>query len=186
MYRIVIPRCEIEGPRDPVSFNHMGLQGAVPRKCSTCNFLFEGGCLRAMEQTSTYVALDHGPCPVIGNESPVEYESRFIKSKVFIPEKCSSCVNLEFDFIRGFICNYKRSDWGEFPRELDWGSWSPEFPNIGLRSGKSVSQEVLKAVINNNEVEAIKAFRSDHKNITIKEAREAFLELNSKINRIER
>jgi len=176
----MIPRCEVEGPLDPVPFEHLGIKGAVPRKCSTCRFLFEGECTRVMGQIAGYLSLDHGPCPIRGKTLPVLYETEYIRSKVFVPEKCASCHDLKYDPVSGFVCNYEREVWGAFPRELDWGNWSPEYPNLGLESGRSVSVPVMKAVAAGREVDAIKAFRADHKDATFKEAREAFRELSEK------
>ena len=159
------------------------LNGAVPRKCRSCENLFEGSCLRAMEQVQGYLSLDHGPCPVQGPTNPVLVETAYYQSKVYVPSKCERCVHLELNSVRGFVCNLDREHWGAFPRTLDWGSWSPEHPNLGLQSGRSVTQEVLMAVANRNEVQAIKAFRSSHPDATIREARDAYAELVAQLAR---
>jgi hypothetical protein len=80
------------------------------------------------------------------------------------------------------VCNFEREKWGHFPRTLDWGSWSPEHPNLGLQSGRSVSVELLHAVHQKNEVSAIKAFRAEHRDASFKEAREAYAELLAKMH----
>ena len=158
------------------------MSGAVPSKCGQCQHMFEGGCRRAMEQVQGYLALDHGPCPVKGPTNPVKVESKYYMSKVEVPAKCQSCSHLELDRIHGFVCNLDRVTWGAFPRTLDWGAWSPEFPNLGLQSGRSVPHEVLAAVKAGSETEAIKAFRAVHSDATIKEAREAYAELRIQLS----
>ncbi len=94
-----------------------------------------------------------------------------------MPAKCERCAKLELNRIHGFVCNLDRERWGAFPRTLDWGSWSPEHPNLGLKTGRSVSHEVISAVANGSEVQAIKAFRSSHPDATFREARDAYAEL---------
>jgi hypothetical protein len=182
MYRTVLPRCTVVGSVEPVPYSHF-MNGAVPSKCRTCAHLFEGGCRRALEQVGKYLALDHGPCPVRGPTNPVVVETEHYTSKVLVPAKCERCRYLELEKVRGFVCNFERERWGAFPRTLDWGAWSPEHPNIGLKSGRSVSQEVLRAVAARREVEAIKAFRAAHRDVTHKEAREAYAELLEQVSR---
>ena len=177
MYRRAFPKCTVAGSIDPVPFNHLGLQGAVPRKCSECKFMFEAECLRATEQIKGYLALDHGPCPIKGETKPILYENQFIKSKVFIPIKCKTCRHLGFSFFGGFTCKYEVKKWGAFPRTLDWGAWSPEHPNLGLSTGRSVPLELLQAVQAGNEAAGVEAFREAFPNSTIREARDAFAEL---------
>jgi len=179
MYKRSFPKCTIAGPVDPVPFSHLGLQGAVPRKCSGCKFMFEAECLRAAEQVKGYLALDHGPCPIKGETKPVLFETEFIKSKVFVPSKCTSCRHLGFSPFSGFTCQYEIEKWGNFPRTLDWGAWSPEHPSLGLSSGRSVPLELLQAVQANNEAAGVKAFREAFPDSTIREARDAFAELRS-------
>jgi hypothetical protein len=134
-----------------------------------------------MEQTQRYLSLDHGPCPVKGPTNPALVDSLYYISKVYVPLKCLKCKHLLLDSIRGFVCNFERDRWGSFPRTLDWGLWSPEYPNLGLESGRSVSIDVIKAVQACQEAEAIKAFRSVHKDATFKEARDAYAELSAKM-----
>lgn len=182
MYKSVFPRCTVSGSVEPVQYSHF-ISGAVPSKCRHCNYLFEGGCTRAMEQVQGYLSLDHGPCPVKGPTDPVLVETRYYVSKVYVPSKCSSCRHLFLESYGGFVCNFERVKWGDFPRTLDWGSWSPEHPNLGLESGRSVSVEILQAVKEKNEAIAIKAFRAVHSDATFKEAREAFAELTAKLHK---
>lgn len=177
MYRRPFPACEVSGPVDPVPFGHLGLTGSVPRKCGGCQFLFEGECTRAMDQVHGYLALDHGPCPVIGDTTPTLVVTEHLRSTVSIPAKCRTCQHLEVGLQRGFTCGFERERWGFFRRGLDWGSWSPELPNVGLESGRPVSLAVLRAAAAGNEANTIKAFRSDFPDATFSEARQAFSEL---------
>ncbi|MER2565379.1 MAG: hypothetical protein ABTQ32_31935 [Myxococcaceae bacterium] len=176
MDRRAFPACEVIGPVDPVPYTHM-LSGAIPRKCSGCRFLFEGECTRAMDQVHGYLALDHGPCPVIGDTTPTLVVTKQLRSTVSIPAKCRSCEHLEVSLQRGFTCGFEREKWGFFRRGLDWGSWSPELPNVGLESGRPVSLAVLRAAASGNEAETIKAFRADFPDATFSEARQAFAAL---------
>ena len=133
-----------------------------------------------MGQVQGYLALDHGTCPVKGSTEPTKVETQFISSKVFVPTKCATCRHMTLDKFRGFVCKIDGAAWGEFPRTLDWGSWSPDHPNLGLASGRSVSHAVLNAVVEGNEVQAIRAFRESHPDATVREARDAFAELTAK------
>jgi hypothetical protein len=155
----------------------MGQEGAIPKKCSGCKFMLEGECLRGADQVKGFLALDHGPCPVKGETKPILYENKYVQSKVFIPAKCGSCRHLSFSVYSGFTCTFEQEKWGAYQRELDWGAWSPEHPNLGLSSGRSVSLELLQAVHEKDEVAAIKAFRTSFPEATIREARDAYSEL---------
>lgn len=70
---------------------------------------------------------------------------------------------------------------GDFPRALDWGLWSPERSDLHLDSGRSLTQEFMSAVERGDQVHAIRVFRDQHRDATLKEAREAFLELSAKL-----
>ncbi|MBR7780426.1 hypothetical protein [Undibacterium rugosum] len=183
MYRKIFPKCSVTGAVDPVPFNHMGLHGSVPRKCSKCRFQFEGGCTRAMEQVHGYLLLDHGPCPVKGETSPILYENSHIQSKVFVPKKCAACRHLGFSFHAGFSCKLDAEKWGAFPRALDWGAWAPEHPTLGLSSGRSVPLGLLLAVKEQDEAAGVRAFRQAFPDSTIREARDAFAELTQQFLR---
>lgn len=134
MYLRSFPRCTISGSVDPVPFKHMGQEGAVPKKCSECQCLFEGECLRAADQGKGFLALDHGPCPVKGETTPVLFDNRYFQSKVAAPAKCGSCSFLSISVHEGFTCTFEQEKWGAFPRELDWGDWSPELPDESARA----------------------------------------------------
>lgn len=173
----------MRGPVDPVPFEHMSITGAVPRKCGTCRFLFEGECTRAVEQVQGSLALDHGPCPIPGDTTPTLVVAGHPFGTVSIPTKCRACAHLVTDPIRGFTCGYERERWGACPRTLDWGDWSPELPNVGLASRRPVSTALLRAVAAGHEVQAIKAFRADFPEATIAEARHAFAELAERLRK---
>ena len=134
MYRKVFPRCEVEGSLEPVAFSHFGSTDHIPRKCAECENMFEGECVRAMDQVEDYLSLDYGPCRKSGLCNPVLFEDQFIKSKVFVPEKCRDCFNLKYHAVFGFRCHEDDQIWGRYGKTLDWGHWSPDLPNID-RSG---------------------------------------------------
>jgi len=181
MYRTSFPPCLVEGPVDPVPYGHLGLQGAVPRKCVTCSHLFEGSCTRAVDQVQDYSNLDHGPCRVDGPTDPVAYEDAFIRSKVAVPRKCATCVFLAHHPIRGFVCRQDEDRWGDLPRSLDWGAWVPERPVVGLSTGRHVSDALVDAVLDRHEAAAVRAFLDTNRGSTIKEARCAYAELLAKV-----
>ena len=117
------PACPIDGPIEPpVPFSHAASRGAVPKKCSECEHLFEGECTRYIDEVGHYLHLDHGPCGIDGPTDPVPYEDEFIRAKVEIPRKCSTCVYLAVDRIPGFHCTKDSDKWGDFHRGLDWGA----------------------------------------------------------------
>ncbi|QDT45873.1 hypothetical protein Pan241w_60010 [Gimesia alba] len=184
MYRKAFPKCEIQGPLGPVKFIHGEFTMYIPRKCDECANLFEGECVRVVEQVEGYLSLDYGPCHREGTCEPVLVEDEFIKSKVYVPEKCSHCPFLKYHRIFGFRCHEDDHIWGQYGKSLDWGNWSPELPNIGLASGRIVSQELLRAVKEKQEVEAIRIYRYLHAGTSIREARDAFQELSEKLERI--
>lgn len=176
MHRRAFPKCEVSGPVDPVPFRHL-VSGSIPRKCSECRFQFEGECTRAIDQVHGYLALDHGPCPVVGDTSPVQVVTQHLRSTVSIPAKCRTCRHLEVSLDRGFTCGFESERWGWFRRSLDWGTLTPEMPNIGLASRRFVSAAVLQAAVSGNEAQTIRAFRADFPDATFAEARQAFAEL---------
>jgi hypothetical protein len=207
MYGRAFPKCKIKGSYKPVPFGHLILRGCIPKKCSKCKFLFEGGCDRASKQLtrlSGYLELDYGPCNVDGDTNPeliffeldkplgelkIDFhkqidELHFPKIGGFaIPKKCICCNFLSFDIINP-CCNFEREKWGDFPRALDWGNWSPDFPNVDLSSGKFVSIDLIETVQEGKEAEAIKIFRVINKGTSIKEARDAFKELKDKLDNL--
>ena len=188
------PKCKIKGSYDPVPYGHLGvLTGCIPKKCSKCKFFFEGSCVRTSKQaddTPVELELDYGPCKVDGDTSPglIFYELHVLAKLqvptiselhvpkmvgVCVPKKCISCIFLSFHHCLP-CCNFEREKWGDFPRALDWGNWSPDIPNVDLESGKIVSIDLIDAVRKGKKVKAIKIFRKINKGTSIKEARDAF------------
>lgn len=159
----------------------MGSTKAIPKKCFECENQFEGECLRAINQVESYLSLDYGRCKKNGNCEPTIVENQFIKSKTHVPYKCTDCSLLKYHSIFGFTCHENEEIWGPYGKTLDWGHWSPNLPNLGLKSGKLVSTELIEAVNTGSEVSAIKIFRKINLGSDIKEAREAFSELSSKL-----
>lgn len=184
MYRKSFPKCEMQGPLDPVEWGHMGSTKSIPRKCYDCSMLFEGECLRAMDQVQGYLKLDYGPCKRTGSCEPKIIENEFFQSKVYVPEKCVRCPFLECHSIFGFTCHEDEEIWGPYGKTLDWGHWSPELPNIGLKSRKLVSMELISAVQSGKQVDAIKIFRELNPGTNIKEGKEAYNELSNKLQSI--
>src|SRR5689334_16912122 len=109
MHREAFPACDVSGPVDPVPYDGHGFAGAIPRKCASCPFLFEGSCTRAGD--AGFRKLDHGPCSVPGSTRPILPTNRYFWSKVEIPEKCGGCRYLELDTIGGFVCRQDRHLW---------------------------------------------------------------------------
>lgn len=181
MYRKAFPRCTVDGPVEPVGFGHLGSKGAIPRKCTACRYSMEGSCTRAIEEVAGYLHLDHGPCPVPGATHPVEVPSGVKGGVITVPDKCLGCEHLE---MMRLVCNYQRERWGDFPRSLDWGDWQPELPNLGLMSGRRVSDELLRAVCDGNKVAAIKAFMAVNAGAMMHEGMAAYDELSEKAARL--
>lgn len=186
MFRRAFPRCGVSGSVEPSPYNHLGLKGSIPVKCSTCALQLEGECTRAMDQTHGFLELDHGPCPITGDTHPVTVVTQWFESKVSVPAKCSTCRHLEVSRSRGFTCGFESERWGFFRRGLDWGSWSPELPNVGLSSRRRVSQEVLRAAVDGNEAEMVRAFRAEFPEASVSEARQAFAELRAQVEKARR
>ena len=127
MHRNNFPPCPVEGPIEPpVPFAHGGTEGAVPAKCASCEHFFEGSCNRAEALVDGFLHLDFGSCGIEGPTEPVHIQNRHLQSVVEVPRKCTSCVHLTYDFVRGFTCFQDREKWGDFDRGLDWGDWEPE------------------------------------------------------------
>ena len=82
------------------------------------------------------------------------------------------------------VCNYQRERWGDFPRTLDWGDWRPALPNLGLMSGRRVSDALLQAVCDGDKVAAIKAFMAVNAGAMMREGMDAYEELAEKLARL--
>ncbi|CAN0347120.1 unnamed protein product [Ectocarpus sp. 4 AP-2014] len=172
MHRAYFPACSVDGPIEPpIAFGHLGLQGAVPNKCSSCEHLFEGSCTRAIKAINEYLHLDYGDCGIPGPTDPVTYEDTFVESKVQVPRKCSGCRFLSVDTVRGFTCTKDANKWGDFPRGLDWGAWHPDHVYLQLELPKVTTREMTKLAYANDMVGFIKEHRRVNPGLSLSEAR---------------
>ncbi len=152
----------------------MGSRGAVPKKCSECQHLFEGECVRYIENVGHYLHLDHGPCGINGPTDPVVYEDEFVKSKVEIPRKCANCVHLGIDRIYGLHCTKASDKWGDFHRGLDWGAWQPDYVYLELPLPKVTTKELSQFAHHDDMVAFIKEYRRINPGLSIEEAKVDF------------
>ena len=138
MLKHYFPICKNDGPIYPVDeFKHMGLITVIPKKCSECMYLFEGECTRNIDEVGRYLYLDHGPCGIYGPTDPLTHVSSSTIFKIEIPRKCAKCDYLEGFFnvqgiVDGFSCGKDKDIWLGFNRNLDWGSWEPDWIYIDL------------------------------------------------------
>jgi hypothetical protein len=175
MYKNYFPKCPVDGPIEPpVPFGHLASHGAVPNKCSKCQYLFEGECTRYIEDVGHYLELDHGYCGIPGATDPVIYEDSSIVSKVEIPRKCASCRFLELNSISGFICRKDRNKWGDFQRGLDWGTWEPDFIYLELPAPKLTTKALMQYAYKNDLLKFIKEYRRINPGLSIEEAKNDF------------
>ena len=180
MYQRYFPKCTVNEPIEPpVAFAHF-FEGAIPKKCSECNNLFEGECLRAVDKTG-YLHLDYGDCGISGPTDPVIFENRFITSKVYVPRKCSKCVFLKVDSISGFICTKDKEIWGAFARGLDWGSWSPDHIYLQLEPPKVTTRLLSELAFKNDKISFIKEYRRVNPELSMQEAVDDFKIFRNKI-----
>jgi len=153
----------------------MGIGGAIPNKCGSCDFLFEGGCTRFFDELQRYTHLDYGPCGVDGATDPVKFEDSHITAKVEIPRKCAGCVFLKYERIFGFVCSKDAEKWG--PRNyrgLDWGAWEPDSVYLQLPLPKVTTLELSKAAKDEDLVGFIKEYRRINLGLSIQEAKEDY------------
>lgn len=183
MYRQAFPRCTVIGSVKPVPYFHF-IETTIPEKCSRCENLFEGCCVRAIDQVQNYLPLDYGPCPVKGSAHPVQIEASPSTSKFFVPAKCTTCQYFQYDETHGIICKFY-SKIGASLGSLDWTGWEPDYPNIGLSNQRVVSPEMMLAVATEKEVSAIKIFRQEYPGVSIREARDAYAELLAQLKHIQ-
>lgn len=175
MHQYYFPTCKVEGDIEPpVPFNHLGIAGAVPNKCGSCKNLFEGECRRYIEQTNQYLHLDYGPCTITGPTDPVFYEDTYLKAKVEVPRKCSTCAHLKVDSARGFYCSQDQDKWGNFPRGLDWGAWEPESIYLQLPQPKITSKLLPTFVKRDEIINFINEYRRINPGLSITEAKSDF------------
>jgi len=182
MHRNYFPKCQVNGPIEPPApFGHLGLQGAVPKKCSGCKHLFEGECLRGGDVVGRYLHLDHGPCGIPGNTDPVIYENQHIKSKVTVPRKCASCLHLRNDSIRGFYCSKDSDKWGDFSRGLDWGTWQPDHIYFDLPLPKITTRTMCELVVSDDLVGFVTEYRRVNPGRSLQEAKDDFKLMHDKL-----
>lgn len=195
MYRESFPKCKIEGSFKPVEFGHMVSEGAIPHKCISCSHMFEGECLRGNPSIDGFLRLDYEPCGIDGSTEPIEIE-KHQENSIFVPTKCESCSFLKKDDIRHYICSKDREVWGDFPRDLDWGNWKPDYPLIRLiryEEGKysrtylgpaTITKELVLLLKTKEIVEAIYLYRKLNHIETFKEAKEDVEKLLAKLKKV--
>jgi len=172
MHKKYFPVCPVDGPIEPpVPFGHMMSSGAVPNKCGGCPNLFEGECTRYMEQVGHYLHLDYGYCGIPGPTDPVIYRDEFIVSEVEIPRKCSKCVHLAFDRIKGFYCSKDSEKWGDLDRGLDWGAWKPDTIYLELPFPKITTRALAEHANRDDLIRFIKEYRRINPGVSIEEAK---------------
>ncbi|WP_145248882.1 hypothetical protein [Aeoliella mucimassa] len=187
MYTHYFPSCPVDSPIEPpVPFGHVGLSGAVPKKCSKCRHLFEGECTRFIEEVGRFLHLDHGPCGIDGPTDPVEYEDEFVKGKVTVPRKCSRCFHLAVDPVYGFHCTKDATKWGHAHRSLDWGAWRPDHVYLQLPPPKVTTKALSEHTFANDQLAFIKEHRRINPGLSIQEAKADFAHFRRVIEESER
>lgn len=154
----------------------------IPKKCSECNLMFEGECIRNSEITGEYSRLDYGKCKVEGKTNSVCIEIDNSGYETFVPEKCVKCTHLKKDKYHKYICDFEKNIWGDFPRSLDWGDWQPDFPIIGLGDNLKMTKHLIILIQNKKTVEAIKELKRLNSEIDFKKASESVTLLINKMN----
>lgn len=145
--------------------------------------MFEGGCIRHMDELKRYMHLDYGPCGIPGPTEPVIYEDNFIRSKVEIPRKCDRCRFLFNHSIHGFTCKKDAEKWGSCYRGLDWGAWNPDRVYFNLPHSKVTTKALADAAHENNLGAFVMEYRRTNPGISIQEAREDFAHFRELIQR---
>lgn len=155
--------------------------------------LFEGECLRGLEQVEGYLRLDTGTCRVEGSSEPVPIMEEPQGNPVFVPKKCLGCDFLHHDRIREYVCKQDHKRWQDGFRDLDWGDWEPDYPMLGLRRGMNgetsgpaiITREIIKGLQEDRRVEALKVYRKLNQIETLAEAIADIDRLEKKIKEIE-
>ena len=180
MHKNYFPVCPVDGPIEPpVPYSHLASRGAVPNKCAQCPNLFEGGCTRYIEEVGHYLHLDYGYCGIPGPTDPVIYRDQFIVSKVEIPRKCSTCIYLDFDRVRGFCCRKDSKKWGDLERGLDWGAWQPDSIYLELPLPKITTRGLSVHAKNGDLIAFIKEYRRVNPGLSIEEAKSDYRRFRS-------
>lgn len=171
MYKYYFPPCPIDGPIEPaIPFAHMMSSGAVPNKCNHCQYMFEGECMRYMDEVGHYLHLDYGPCGIEGPTEPVTIEHEGDPSNIEIPKKCATC-----EYLRGHSsCTKDKDVWGDFNRGLDWGQWKPEIIHIQLAFPKITTQELNLCAHRDDLISFIKEHRRVNPGTSHEEAKKDF------------
>ncbi len=193
MYRKSFPKCEIQGDRSPSKKKQiMGSISALPNKCLSCEFLFEGECLRAEELAEDYLRLDYGSCGIEGNTEPKVIKVSKTGIEIFVPNKCIDCEFLIYNSTLRYVCSKDQEIWGDGFRELDWGDWQPKFPNVGLRKfgrddldlgNVAITNKVIQHILDGHKTKALKVYKDLNNISTIKEAREDIEQIEIKLKK---
>jgi len=134
-----------------------------------------------MEKLNRYMHLDYGPCGINGPTDPVVYEDQFVRSKVEIPRKCSTCGFLFNDRIYGFSCRKDPEKWGRMYRGLDWGQWQPDRLYFDLPYPK-ITTKVLADAAHDNDLKAfVIEYRRVNPGLSMDEARQDFARIRGLI-----
>lgn len=171
MYRESFPKCVIDGDQTPSGMlNHMGDRYAIPKKCLTCKFSFEGECTRSLQLKDGYLRLDTGFCGYEGSTEPELIKKTPDGNEIFVPKKCVACKHLHSDEFRGYVCMKDKEKWGSNFRDLDWGDWEPTYPNVGIGQA-IITKEVVEFVLEGKKIKALKLYRALNKIETLLEAK---------------
>jgi hypothetical protein len=182
VYQKQFPSCQIKGSLEPTEFGHMLSKGMIPKKCSECDLMFEGECLRNSEITGKYAQLDYGKCEIEGKTEPVCIEIDYNGYETFIPLKCEHCDHLKKNKYRGYICAFEKNTWGDFPRSLDWGDWKPNFPIVGLGENLKLTKHLIILIESKKTAEAVKEIKRLNNGMEFKKAIESVSQLKNKID----
>ena len=106
----------------------------------------------------------------------------------FTERKCAKCNYLEVFFnaqsiVDGFSCGKDKEIWRGFNRNLDWGTWEPDWIYIDLPHPKITTKKLYSFVKNDDQTGFIKEYRCINPGLSMKEARDdfKFLRKNSKL-----
>lgn len=187
MHKDYFPRCPVAGPIEPpVRFGHGCSRGAVPQKCSTCQHLFEGSCVRFANIVGRYLHLDHGPCGIDGPTDAVLHQDPASNIAAEVPRKCSTCTFLAADSNYGFCCLQDAEKWGDFHRGLDWGDWEPPLIQLTLAPPKSTTKEMTSLAQQNDLLAFIQEHRRVNPRISIAEAKRDFQLFQQALGQLDR
>jgi hypothetical protein len=178
MHRKAFPFCTVSGPLDPVPFGHLGLHGAIPRKCSQCAHSFEGSCLRAMDSLHRYLELDYGFCGIDGDTEPVALDYPDVDPDLEVPRKCSTCPYLRPDQVHGVVCTKDSDVWGHLSRSLDWGLRASGVVVPGA-PGVQVTLRFVRLAAIGDDIGALREFRASNPNASLATGRALCVEVRA-------